>query len=100
MLKYLVKHLYVTSVAKIGAILGLVWGLIDGILLVIVILAMGPFARASHPLLTALGAGMVFVLAIIFGLIAGFTGGAIWAFIYNVAASVVGPIEADLEVKA
>jgi hypothetical protein len=30
----------------------------------------------------------------------GFIGGAIWALVYNVAASYVGPVELDLEVKA
>ena|SRR5271157_2825342 len=100
MSKYLVKQLNVMSVAKIGAILGLVWGLIEGIILALVIVAMGPFARAIHPLLTALGAGLVFVVAIVLGLIIGFIGGAIWAFIYNVAASHVGPIEMELEMKA
>jgi hypothetical protein len=39
-------------------------------------------------------------MAIIMGLLVGFIGGAIAAFIYNVAASHVSPIEVDLEVKA
>lgn len=60
MSKYLMKQLNVMSVAKVGAILGLVWGLIEGIILALVIIAMSPFARAVHPLLTALGAGVVF----------------------------------------
>ncbi len=100
MSKYLMKQLNVMSVAKVGAILGLVWGLIEGIILALVIIAMSPFARAVHPLLTALGAGVVFVLAIVIGLIVGFIGGAIWAFIYNVAATHVGPIEMELEMKS
>jgi hypothetical protein len=36
---------------------------------------------------------------IIMGLMAGFIGGAIVVFVYNFAASHVGPIEMDLEVK-
>jgi hypothetical protein len=37
---------------------------------------------------------------IIMGLMAGFIGGAIVVFVYNFAASHVGPIEMNLEVKA
>jgi hypothetical protein len=44
--------------------------------------------------------GLIAFFAIIVGLIGGFVCGAIWAFIYNVAAGVVGPVEADLDVKA
>ena len=98
MANYKLKQLNVMSVAKVGAILGLVWGLIEGIILAIAIMAMGSLAKTIHPLLTTLGAGVIFVLAIIIGLIVGFIGGAIWAFVYNFAAGVVGPIEADLEV--
>jgi hypothetical protein len=62
--------------------------------------AMGPFLKLLHPVLAGPGAGLVFLMAIIMGLLVGFIGGAIAAFIYNVAASHVGPIEVDLEVKA
>jgi hypothetical protein len=82
--------------------LGQFWGWFGtnrGIVLALVILAMGTFARALHPLLTALGAGMVLILAIVLGLVIGFIGGAIWAFVYNIAASNVGPIEMELEMK-
>jgi hypothetical protein len=37
---------------------------------------------------------------LIVGLIGGFVCGAIWAFIYNVAAGVVRAIEVELDVKA
>jgi hypothetical protein len=93
---YKVTHLGVMSVAKIGAILGLIFGLIYGIIFAIVIMAVGSAAPGMESF-GALGAGMVLVGGIIGGLIGGFIGGAIEAFIYNVAASVVGPIEVDLE---
>jgi hypothetical protein len=60
-----------------------------------------PMTRSVVPVFAFLwGAGFVFVLAIVLGRIVGFNGGAICAFIYNIAASHVGPIEVDLEVKA
>jgi hypothetical protein len=97
---YLMKQINVMSVSKIGAMLGLVFGLIHGIMLAIAIGAIGPFLRLLHPVLAGLGAGLVFLMAIIMGLVAGFIGGAIVAFVYNCAASHIGPIEVDLEVKA
>ena len=97
MSKYKLKELNVLSVAKIGAILGLVFGLIEGIIMALVVGSMGVIAKSLFPM-AGLGAGLILVFAIILGLIAGFIGGAIWAFIYNIAAGLVGPIEMDLEV--
>ncbi len=94
---YKLKQLNVISVAKIGAILGLIWGLIWGIVMALWVGSLGIIAKSLFPM-AGLGAGLVFVFMIIFGLIAGFIGGALWAFIYNVAAGFVGPIEMDLEV--
>jgi hypothetical protein len=95
---YLIKKLDVMSVAKIGAILGLIFGLIEGILVAIAFAGMGTLAQMVFPM-AGLGAGIVLILAIILGAVFGFIGGAIWAFVYNIAASFVGPIQADLEVK-
>jgi hypothetical protein len=97
MAAYKLKKLNVWSVAKIGAILGLVWGFIWGIVMAIWIGSLGIIAKALFPM-AGLGAGVAFITMIIFGLIAGFIGGALWSFIYNVAAGFVGPIEMDLEV--
>ncbi|MCX6700357.1 MAG: hypothetical protein NTV68_10610 [Methanomicrobiales archaeon] len=97
MANYKIKSLNVMSVAKIGAILGLIFGLIEGIIMALVVGSMGVIAKNLIPM-AGLGAGLILVFAIIFGLIGGFIGGAIWAFIYNVAAGFVGPIEMDLEV--
>ena len=94
---YKLKQLNVMSVAKIGAILGLIWGLIWGILMALWVGTLGIIAKNLFPM-AGLGAGLVFVFAIIFGLIGGFIAGAFWAFVYNVAAGFIGPIEMDLEV--
>jgi hypothetical protein len=93
---YKLKHLNVMSVAKIGAIFGLIWGLIWGILMALWVGSLGIIAKSLFPM-AGLGAGLILVFMIIFGLIAGFIGGAFWAFIYNIAAGFIGPIEMDLE---
>ncbi len=95
---YKVTHIGVMSVAKIGAVLGLIFGLIYGIFMAIVIMAVGSAAPGMEAF-GAIGAGVVLVGGILGGLIGGFIGAAIEAFIYNVAASVVGPIEVDLETE-
>ena len=59
-----------------------------------------PLRTGSSPPPYRSRCGVVFVLAIVIGLIVGFIGGAIWAFIYNVAATHVGPIEMELEMKS
>jgi len=59
--------------------------------------SLGIIAKSLFPM-AGLGAGLAFVSMVIFGLIAGFIGGAIWSFIYNIAAGFVGPIQLDLEV--
>lgn len=94
---YKLKHLNVMSVAKIGAILGLIWGLIWGIVMAIWISSLG-FIMKSLFSMAGISAGLAFVVMLIFGLIGGFIAGAFWAFIYNVAAGFIGPIEMDLEV--
>jgi hypothetical protein len=94
---YKLKQLNVMSVAKIGAILGLIWGLIWGIIMAFWITSLGVIAtNMIH--MAGLSAGLLFVCAIIFGLIVGFIGGAFWSFVYNVVAGFIGPIEMDLEV--
>jgi hypothetical protein len=98
---YSVKHLGVMSVAKIGAVLGLIFGLVEGIIIGIMAVIIGSAATAGFGPLLGMGVGgLIVFFAIIIGLIGGFVGGAIYAFIYNVAARYVGPIEVDLEIKA
>lgn len=93
---YKLKQLNVMSVAKIGAILGLIWGLIWGAVMALWVSSLG-FIASSMVSMAGLSAGLIFVTAIIFGLIGGFIAGAFWAFIYNVVAGFIGPIEMDLE---
>jgi hypothetical protein len=90
------------SVAKIGAILGLIFGLIEGIIIGAIAGVAGAAATAGfHPFMMGLGIwGLIVFFAIVVGLIGGFVGGAIWAFVYNCAAGFVGPIEAELDAKA
>lgn len=94
---YKVKSFNVMSVAKIGAILGLILGLIWGIIMALVVGGMGVIAKELIPM-AGLGAVAILVIAIIGGTIWGFIIGAIYSFVYNIAAGFVGPIEADLEV--
>jgi hypothetical protein len=94
---YKLKQLNVMSVAKIGAILGLIWGIIWGIITALWITSLGVIAKNLIPI-AGLGAGLTLVFLIIFGLIVGFIAGAFWAFVYNVVAGFIGPIEMDLEV--
>lgn len=96
---YKLKTIDVMSAAKIGAILGLVWGLVWGTVMALWVAGLGIIMRNLIPM-AGLGAGVVFICMIIFGLIAGFIGGAFWAFIYNLAAGFVGPIEVDIEAKS
>ena len=94
---YKLKKLEIWSVAKIGAILGLIWGIIWGIVTALWIGSLGIIAKSMLPM-ASLGAGLAFVFMVIFGLVAGFVGGALWSFIYNIAAGFVGPVQVDLEV--
>jgi hypothetical protein len=96
MANYKLKQLGIMSVAKIGAIMGLIFGIIQGIFMALIIGSMGIIAKNLVPM-AGLGAGVIFILCIIGGLIWGFIGGAIAAFVYNAAAGFVGPIEMELE---
>ena len=64
--------------------------------MVIVVMTMPVLARTNDPY-GRTWCGTDFCICNIIGLIVGFIGGAIRAFICNVAAGAVGPIEADLE---
>ena len=93
---YKLKQFNVMSVAKIGAILGLIWGLIWGSIMALWISSLGLIGTGLMNM-AGLSAGLAFVFAIIFGLIGGFIAGAFWAFVYNIVAGFIGPIEMDLE---
>jgi hypothetical protein len=94
---YVVKEFDVMSVGKFFAVLGLVWGFLMGLFLVIGAGAIGAAMRAA-----ALGAGIGiagFILMIIIGRVGGFIAGAFIAIVYNLVLGVIGGIVVDLEVK-
>jgi uncharacterized protein YqgC (DUF456 family) len=92
---YLVKKLGVMSVAKFGATIGMIIGIIGGIIIAINI---GPSAAlAGGSMFWGVGSGiMTFCVNVLFGSLLGFLGGAVIAFIYNLAPC---GIEADLEIR-
>ena len=98
---YLVKKIGVKSVAMFGAIIGMICGTFLGIVLA---MNVGPdVARTGGSLLLGMGSGfMTFALNVILGIISGFIGGAIVAFIYNsdhFPIGDLGGIELNLETR-
>ena len=95
---YMIKKLGVISIAKFCGILGIIWGLVVGIFMM---LGIGGIAAAMGRGALGAGIGIVgLIIMIIVGAIAGFIGGAILAIIYNIVLGAIGGIEMDLEVKA
>ena len=91
-----IKSVDIMSWAKIHALFGIVWGLIEGIIAAIVFPSIG----LVHGMigLTVLGVASIVLFPIIFGIIA-FIMGAIMAMLYNFFASKIGGIEVNLVVK-
>jgi hypothetical protein len=88
----------VMSVAKFGSIIGMIFGIILGLINAINLVPSAAITSGSM----VLGAGsgiMTFIMNVIMGLLLGFVGGAIIAFIYNFAPGEMGGIEIDLEVR-
>jgi hypothetical protein len=94
--RYKITHFDVVSVGKIGAVVGLIVGFIYGLIFSFMVGVFGAATAGFGPL-AGLGVLLIFVLMVVGGAIAGFIGGIIYTFVYNVAASLVGPIEVDLE---
>jgi hypothetical protein len=98
----IIKSFGVLSVAKFSAVVGLVWGFLMG-LMVLVAGSLIPADLTGTGMLGGGGgmtAGVVgFVVMIIVGGVGGFIGGAIMAVIYNIVLHVVGGIEMHLEYK-
>jgi len=100
------KHIDVLSAAKVAAVLAAIWGFIMAIIFIPIIAMAGSassYAGAATgfnmaPLLLGLGVASIVIFPII-GAILGFICGAIYAFLYNVAAKYVGGIEIDLPSK-
>ena len=100
-MEVLIKRFGIVSVAKIGAIIGLAFGLIEGFFIGLFIAAIGSAAPMLFPAFLGFGGLLATVIIVgIIGLIGGFIVGAVWAFIYNAAASLVGPIEVNLETQS
>jgi uncharacterized protein YqgC (DUF456 family) len=96
---YLVKKLGVMSFAKFGATIGMIIGIIGGIIAAINI---GPSAAlAGGSMFWGFGSGiMTFCVNVLWGTFLGFLGGAVIAFIYNLAPwGEMGGIEVDLEIR-
>ncbi|HZE72554.1 MAG TPA: hypothetical protein VE135_23845 [Pyrinomonadaceae bacterium] len=100
-----IRRVGVFSVAKMYSIvmfvLGLIIGVIYGLFFMIFGAAMSAMAPRGEGAFGGVGSivmGLVFMIAFpIFYAVIGFIAGAIGAFIYNLAAGVVGGIKLDLE---
>ncbi len=95
----IVRRVGVLSVARIFGIVSAVFGLLGGVLMTLVFSTGAlPEAAQQDPgmaWIAGMGALAIVALPILYG-IAGFIGGAIYAWIYNLAARFVGGIEIDL----
>jgi uncharacterized membrane protein len=89
------KHVGVVSVAKIMAVMGLVFGFIMGIFAGILTSALGAIVPGGGGLAAGIGI-MSIIFATIAGAIGGFICGAVLAFLYNLFAGLVGGIELEL----
>jgi hypothetical protein len=95
---YFVKKIGVMSIAKFGALIGMIIGIINGIILAMNI---GPSAAiAGRSMFPGVGSGvMTFSLNVILWIIFGFLGGTVIAFIYNFEPGEMGGIEVGLVVR-
>jgi hypothetical protein len=98
-----ISRIGVMSAAKVGAVLGLIEGIIAAILMFVGYAWVAEYmmnvsgAAATTTALTAASAGMLSVMIIIGGLVGGFIGAAVTAFLYNVTARFTGGVEIDLK---
>ena len=93
-----ITRVRVMSVAKIFAIISAVFGLIAGVLMFLSF-SVGGMAEAAQAdpglaWVAGMGALAIVVLPIFYGVI-GFIAGALYAWVYNVAARFVGGIEIE-----
>ena len=86
------------SIANLGAIVGMIVGIVKGIIVAINV-GMSS-AIPGGALVLGVGSGiMTFCANVVFMTIFGFLGGAVIAYIYNVAVGEKGGIEVELLVK-
>ena len=97
-----IRRIGVLSAAKIGGILGVAIGLLVGILFFLAS-SLGPAgmtqmqdAEPGAAYLAGMGALAIVVMPILYGVF-GFIGGAIQAFIYNIATRFVGGLVVDAD---
>lgn len=94
-----VKKIGVLSVAKIYGAIGAVIGLIIGFFIALFSILLGAFAGKMTGMSIAfagLGVFAIIAVPIFYGLIL-FIAGAVGAWIYNIFAGWVGPVEIELE---
>jgi hypothetical protein len=114
MVSYTLEKLDVMSFAKLNAIFGLVFGLVMGIITLVLTSILTDFLR-SPPVNAALTTQSVvaynpqlivqiqqlgffgLIMFLIGGVIAGFIVGAVIAFVYNLAAKLVGGVKLELQ---
>jgi hypothetical protein len=89
------KHVGIMSVAKIMAVMGLVFGFIMGLFAGMLTSVLGALVPGGGGMAAGIGI-MSIILATIFGAIGGFIYGAVLAFLYNIFAGLVGGIELEL----
>ena len=96
----IIRRIGVLSAAKMFGILGLAIGLLVGVMMFLVTSMGGMAAAAQEQSGAGLVAGMGLLAVIVMPLMYGvfmFVGGAIQAFLYNVAARYVGGIQIEAE---
>jgi hypothetical protein len=94
-----IKSFGILSVAKFSAVVGLVWGFLMGLGVLLAGTILPSDMLGGLP-----GGGMIvgvvgFVIMIIVGGVGGFIGGAVMTVIYNIVLRIVGGIEMHLEYK-
>lgn len=100
----IVRRIDVFSAAKIGGIIAAAFGLLIGVIFFLVYSVLGAAASglgADHgggagALLGGLGVVSIIAFPVMYG-VAGFIGGLIQAFIYNLAAGFVGGLRIETE---
>lgn len=85
-----IKKVDIMSLAKIGGLFGLIIGLVAGVLITVV-----GFTGTISPSIVNLGAVLIVVLPIVYGVFY-FIGGAICALIYNIIAKKIGGLKVSV----
>ena len=89
----ILKRINVLSAAKISAAMGIVGGLLAGIMMAVPSLMFGSLMNAEvdglDGLALGMGIGAIIFMPILYAIV-GFVGGAVYAFVYNIASKVIG----------